>query len=238
MTDLDPMPPARSAFEGGSWRLERGIPIPIGVTVTARFVGGTLSGSIGGARYRAQYDWEPRSGRLRIAAARPADDANPLERDYLRLLTAVASARLEPTGGLVLSDALSDALLWFAPVATVGPDLAGRWSVVEVVHGDDPASRSGAPAHLTFESDGLVTGSVGVNRVRGQARTDGDALYLGPLATTRMTGEPEAMDAETAMLAALDRVARFRVDDARLTLLDGDGAPLVHLRRAPGPPPA
>lgn len=207
-----------------------------GAVITARFVGGTLSGSIDGAAYRAAYDWDHRTGRLDIAALPAGEGASALERDYRRLLGAVASARGESGGRLALSDGRGEGVLWFVAGATVAPEVVGRWAVAEVHRGDDrrPGPSAGGPtAHLTFESDGLVTGSAGVNRVRGQARTDGDALYLGPLVTTRMSGDAEAMDAERELLAALERVARFHVGGDGLTLLDGDGEPCVRLRRAP-----
>ena len=42
-------------IEGTAWRLVRGVDIPAGIEITARFVGGTVSGHAGINRYRADY---------------------------------------------------------------------------------------------------------------------------------------------------------------------------------------
>lgn len=227
-------PPA--ALERVTWRLDRGIALPPGTSVTARFAGGTLSGSIGGVPYRADYVQDAPGPGLRIAPGIPTTGAEATERDYRRLLAAVRSARLGSSDDLVLLDGRDDPVLWFGRAAAVGPDLAGRWVVETVRRGRDMvAPVSGGDPHLRFDPAGLVMGSVGVNRVRGPARTDADAVHLGPLVTTRMTGDPEAMDEEADLVSALERVARFRVAAERLTLLDADGEPLVGLRRALDP---
>ena len=234
--DATALPPA--TLERATWHLKRGLVLRPGAPVTARFAGGTLSGSIAGAPYRATYVLEARSARMRIAADAPGERADATERDYRRLLAAVQAARLEPAGSLVLLDGHGDVVLWFDLADPVGSDLAGRWVVDGVRRGGAiVAPVSGGSPHLWFDPAGQVIGSVGVNRVRGPARTDGDAVVLGPLVTTRMAGEPEAMDEEADLLGALERVARYRVGVDRLTLFDADGEPLVALQRAPDPPP-
>ncbi|MGK2852346.1 MAG: META domain-containing protein, partial [Candidatus Limnocylindrales bacterium] len=220
-----------------AWRLDRGVRLQAGVSVTARFVGGTLSGSIAGAPYRADYVLDAHGAGLRIAADAPGAGPDATLQAYRRLLAAVDSARLDAGGGLVLLDGHGDAVLWFSQADTVGPDLAGRWAVESVRRGSEMvAPVSGGNPHLWFDPAGQVMGSVGVNRVRGPARTDGDAVHLGPLVTTRMAGEPDAMDEEADLVSALERVARYRAVDDRLTLLDADAEPLVGLRRASDPP--
>lgn len=238
MTSDDSTAPPPAALERVTWRLERGIDIPSGVPITARFAGGTLSGSVAGVPYRAGYLLDAHGGGLRIATDVPLG-RDTVERDYRRLLAAVHAARLEAGGGLVLLDGRGDPVLWFRQADTVGPGLAGRWAVDVVRRGRAMvAPASGGNPHLWFDPAGQVMGSVGVNRVRGAARTDGDAVHLGPLVTTRMAGDPDAMDEEADLLSALERVARYRAVDDRLTLLDADGEPLVGLRRAPDPPSA
>jgi len=232
-------PPARppAELERAMWRLERGIARSPGASITARFAGGTLSGSIAGEPYRFEYVLEAPGVGLRIAADVPARGED-IEQDYRRLLAAVRAARLEPGDGLVLLDGHGDPVLWFSQADTVGPGLAGRWAVDAVRRGREMvAPVSGGNPHLRFDPAGQVMGSLGVNRVRGPARSDGDVVHLGPLVTTRMAGDPDAMDEEADLLSALERVARYRVADDRLTLLDADGEPLVGLQRAPDPPP-
>jgi len=68
---------------------------------------------------------------------------------------------------------------------------------------------------LTFEGDGQVFGSGGVNRLRGTWSIDGDSLTFGPLASTLMAGPQEAMDVEYAL---------HRLLGQPLTLHTADGA--------------
>ena len=85
----------QATFERTPWHLERGIAIPDGVTVTARFAGGTVAGQGPVNRYRAEYlprlrpflekygaevlvagfDAEPAGGRRRTA---PSCSASPM----------------------------------------------------------------------------------------------------------------------------------------------------------------
>lgn len=237
MTREDPTTPVPATFERATWRLERGIELTSDAPITARFAGGTLSGSIAGVPYRADYTLDAPGAALRIATDL-AGQADAVERDYRRLLAAVHAARLEPGGGLVLLDGSGDPVLWYGRAPAVGPGLAGRWAVDLVRRGDAMvAPVSGGNPHLWFDPAGQVMGSVGVNRVRGSVWTDGDSVHLGPMVTTRMAGEPDAMDEEADLVAALERVARYRALDDRLTLLDADGEPLVELRRTPDPSP-
>lgn len=234
--DSTALPP--TALERVTWRLERGIAIPPGASITARFAGGTLSGSVAGAPYRAAYLMDASGGGLRIAIDVPSD-APAVERDFHRLLASVHGGRLEAGRSLELLDGRGDVVLWFRRADAIGPGLAGRFAVTVVRRGPDMvAPATGGDPHLWFDPAGQVIGSVGVNRVRGPARTDGDAVHLGPLVTTRMAGEPDAMDEEADLLAALERVARYRVVDDGVVLLDADGGPLVGLRRTPDPPSA
>lgn len=226
-----------ASLERITWRLERGLDVPSGTSISARFAGGTLSGSVVGAPYRATYLADANGPGLRIATEVPSS-GDRVERDYHRLLAAVHAVRLEAGGVLVLLDGSGDPVLWFRRADAVGPGLAGRWAVEVVRRGQAMvAPATGGDPHLWFDAAGQVMGSVGVNRVRGPARTDGQAVHLGPLVTTRMAGDPDAMDEEADLLSALERVARYRAaDDGRLTLLDADGEPLVGLRRAAEPP--
>lgn len=236
MPSDDSSVPHPAALERVTWRLERGLDLPSSATISARFAGGTLTGSIAGVPYRATYLADAQGNGLRIATEVPLG-RGPIERDFHRLLAAVHAGRLEAGGVLVLLDGRGDPVLWFRQVDPIGPGLAGRWAVEVVRRGEAMvAPATGGDPHLWFDPAGQIIGSVGVNRVRGPARSDGDAVHLGPLVTTRMSGEPEAMDEEADLLSALDRVARYRADADRLTLLDADGEPLVGLRRAAEPP--
>lgn len=85
-------------------------------------------------------------------------------------------------------------------------ELTGRtWALVrlgdDVVPGDLPAR---SRPRLTFDGDGQVYGTGGVNRLRGTYALDGAGLRFGPLATTMMAGVAEHMAREAAFLAFLD----------------------------------
>lgn len=107
--------------------------------------------------------------------------------------------------------------------------LAGTWRVV------GPAAHwpHGAPT-LTFEGDGMVYGSSGVNRIRGTWTYEDDVLRLGPIVSTLVAGPPDAMDAE-------DALQRLLAGPLRVELTD-DGALVLHadddrsLRLEPTPP--
>ncbi len=223
-----------STLEGPTWHLERGVAIPPGTTISARFVGGTVSGHAGINRYRADYRLE--GGRLELGPAATTlmagdPDAMRAEHDYLQLLGAIDGYRLEGDR-LVLTDRGDVPILWFQPAPDVDESIVGTWEVRGVRIGDGVVSSATDPDRtITFTADGGVSGSAGVNRFSGTARLDGDRLTIGPLRTTRMAGSPEAMDAETAFLHALDEVVAVRLDGDDLTLLDADEGTQVRLVR-------
>ena len=228
-------------LEGTTWQLERGVAIPPGTTVSARFVGGTVSGHAGINRYRADYRLD--GDRLELGPAATtlmAGDPEVMaaEQDFLRLLGAVRGSRSEGDG-LALTDREAAPILWFRPAPAVDEAIVGTWEVRGVRIGDGVVSSATDPERtITFTADGQVSGSAGVNRFSGTARLDGDRLTIGPLRMTRMAGSPEAMDAESAFLRAFDEVVAVRLDGDDLTLLDADGGTQVRLVRrsaaAPG----
>ncbi len=85
----------------------------------------------------------------------------------------------------------------------------------------------------TFE-DGTVSGSTGCNQYSGPYSVDGDSLELGQLAQTQMACAPPADRIEQSYVAALGRVAGWRLDGEGLVLSDADDAEL--LRYAPATP--
>ena len=89
-------------------------------------------------------------------------------------------------------------------------------------------------ASLTF-ADGTVSGCGGINRFGGRADIEGDRIRVGPLASTRMAGAPEAMAAEDAFLRALDAARRWELVDGRLVLRDGAGEQVLALQPAGEP---
>jgi heat shock protein HslJ len=80
-----------------------------------------------------------------------------------------------------------------------------------------------ARPELTFEDDGQVFGTGGVNRFRGTYVLDGDRLTFGPLATTQMAGIPDHVARERAVLELLGGAPTVRVDGDVLVLVDAAG---------------
>ena len=221
-------------IEGTAWRLVRGVAIPDGVEITARFAGDTVSGRAGVNRYRADYRLhgdvlELGPAATTLMAGDPA--AMRAEHDYLQLLGTVDGQKVDGDT-LVLMDRGHQPILWFEAGPSVGDALSGRWDVRFVRRGEAMASPTADTApYLEFDAEGQVSGSGGVNRISGPVRADGDRVHLGPLATTRMAGPADAMDDEAALIDALESIASFRVDDDGLVLLDEDGEPRVQLAR-------
>jgi len=82
------------------------------------------------------------------------------------------------------------------------------------------------PPTATF-GGGTVAGSTGCNRYSASYALDGEALELGPIASTRMACPPPADAVEREYVAALERVAGWRLDGEQLVLLDEGGAELL-----------
>jgi putative lipoprotein len=88
-----------------------------------------------------------------------------------------------------------------------------------------------AQSTFAITADGAVSGSGGCNRLTGRARIDGQAVGIGPLATTRKACVPALMDQERKFLAALEATRAYRFDGAVLRFLDASGAELVRFTK-------
>jgi heat shock protein HslJ len=117
--------------------------------------------------------------------------------------------------------------------STTGPDpadLEGTWVVesfgaAEGLTDADPAVTS----VITLKAD-EATGSGGVNSFSGsyQASDDG-SISFGPLAATKMAGEPAAMEQESAFFAALEAARSFEFNEGKLVFGDMGNNTLVVL---------
>ena len=79
------------------------------------------------------------------------------------------------------------------------------------------------------ESD--VAGQGGCNRFGGRYTFDGNALKIGPLISTRMSCEPEVMDAEQAWFKMLENARAAEETPKTLILKNKAGAVIATLRR-------
>ena len=78
--------------------------------------------------------------------------------------------------------------------------------------------------HIILQPDAnRVNGSGGCNRMFGSYALRGDALTFSGVGSTKMACQ-DGMDVETSFLPALQRVARWRIADRQLELLDSAGA--------------
>jgi copper homeostasis protein (lipoprotein) len=169
------------------------------------------------------------------------DQANTLRQEFERLrkpdvrtlLLAVEGRVNVPTG---TSDATisptSTAKFW--PGESCGArgvthELEGsRWVLVRI--GEEPfMPREGRPEpYIVLQSSTKqVVGHAGCNRLGGAYRIEGSSLSFGELATTRMAC-PD-LDTEHAFLDALDNVARWKLEDNQLVLLNERNEPLLQL---------
>ncbi len=112
-----------------------------------------------------------------------------------------------------------------------------HWRLVNLGANGAPVAETQTEAFLSFgEPRGRVSGSGGCNRLAGAYRLSGDQLSFGPLAGTRMACV-NGMEVESALHAALERTAAFRIDGDRLELVDSAGAVLATFRAGDTPAP-
>jgi heat shock protein HslJ len=114
-------------------------------------------------------------------------------------------------------------------VGAADDPLVGKWRI-ERVRG--AASVDAAKTAFEVAADGQVSSTVGCNRIVGKPSLAGDRLPFGAMAATRMACPPPLDRLETAYMAALDAVRSYRVEGARLTLVDEAGQAAVVLARA------
>ncbi len=108
--------------------------------------------------------------------------------------------------------------------AVIAASPEGEWTL-QTLNGAPLLAASAINA--TFE-DGKITGYSGCNSYGGAYTVKGDGLQLGEIAITEMAClEDGVMEQEQAYMAALSNVAKFRLDNDRLELLDASGATLL-----------
>jgi heat shock protein HslJ len=86
-------------------------------------------------------------------------------------------------------------------------------------------------ATLAFGGDGTMGGLAGCNRMRGSYTQEGEALSLGPLATTMMLCPEAVMQLESGVTEALEASTRAVAHHLVLALLDEDNRLRATFRR-------
>lgn len=90
---------------------------------------------------------------------------------------------------------------------------------------------------ISLGPDDELTGSTGVNRIKGSYEANDEAIRISAGGMTRMAGAPGAMEQERRFLAALEGVHTFHIGEGRLELgTAGEGLVLVSTTpRSPAP---
>ncbi len=81
-------------------------------------------------------------------------------------------------------------------------------------------------------AEGKVSGNGGVNQYSGTYEVDGSKLRIGPLASTKMAGEPAVMEQEAAYLANLEAAGAYKVNGDTLTIKDSSANTVLEFRAA------
>ncbi len=239
-TEVDP---ESSTIEGPSWQLlaYRSDTALANVLTKSRptrfqFAGGRMSGNTGCNQLTGAYTLDGSIVTIGTGlAATQMGCPQPLmkqEKAIIQTLKSVATYRREGDR-MELLDAHGAALLQFElprPTALEGH----AWTLESYDNGQQTlvAPVKGNQISLTFEDRGRLGGSDGCNRYLSGFTLEGEVLRIGPIATTRMAcpaTDGRAAQA-SAYAAALGRVAGYRIEADRLTLLDAGGKPAARFR--------
>jgi heat shock protein HslJ len=98
------------------------------------------------------------------------------------------------------------------------------WTLIAPVDAPD-----GVAITLVF-SEGSASGYAGCNRYSCAYAAEGSSLSMGPVMTTRMACDDDAMHAEAEFLGRLADCVALELDDGSLALLDAHGSVLLDFR--------
>lgn len=198
--------------------------------MTATFDGTTVAGFSGVNQYSGPYTAED-GGTLEVGELASTMMAGPeplmsAEQAYLELLRGCDGWAVDG-GTLRLTTGGEESLVYEKAAEVELPGTA--WTVTDYNNGKGAVTTVVAGSRLTIEfgADGTVSGDGGVNRYHGPFTVEGDAVAIGPLATTKMAGDPELAAQEAMFLKALEASTRWGVVRGKLELRDGDGAAMV-----------
>jgi heat shock protein HslJ len=204
-------------------------PVPAGVTADATFAEGKVAGFSGCNTYTgpATIDGSRLAiGTLASTMMACVDPAMALESAYQKALP-LATSYTATAEKLTLFDKDGKEVI----VYEAGPasPIVGTWTVSGYNDGESAvvSPLSGTTLTATFTEDGKVSGSAGCNQYNGSYTLDGDAIAVGPLATTMMACPEPVMAQEQAYLAALESAAKVSVESGRPVLRTAEDAMAV-----------
>jgi heat shock protein HslJ len=220
---------------GTHWLLSDTEALPTdGVSVTAEFADGRMSGSSGCNTYSAPFTVDHPSLTIGpdIASTLMACDAGPAEVEiaYLEALPKVAEYQINGET-LTLRDADGETLLTYDAVDSASAIL-GMWTATSYYTGDAVQSVViGSTLTADFEGD-EVSGDSGCNTFGGPYTAAKNTIEMGPFRSTlRACADPEVQAQEQHYLAALELATTFRVTGDQLQLFrDGDGIAATFVR--------
>jgi len=226
------------------------VPIAAGSKVTLKFNNdGSIGGSGGINLYFGSYTQDGTTvtfgpiGCTEMAGPEPLMDQ---ESTYFRLLDSARSFHIAGST-LELSDAAGHTVLKFKSDTTgstngqAGKDPATvlpgtEWQLSS--YSDGNAVVSGTDIRtitLKFDNKGDIVGFSGVNTYFGGCNLDGNAISVGPLASTKMAGPPTLMELETVYLNLLGSVTGASISGDSLSLTDKDGSVVLVFEKKTGP---
>ena len=124
-----------------------------------------------------------------------------------------------------------------APVAPVNATYGLRgvtWLIEDV---KEAGSIDTGQTSLLIAEDGKVATTIGCNRMAGRATVEGEKLTFGPLAATRKACAPALMRQEQIYGAALAATRSYKIEDGRLSFLDGSGTVVANFAKGAEPNP-
>ena len=215
--------------EGDSKRLTAlpGYTVPAGNGApTARFEGGRVSGFSGCNRFTGGYTVDRDRltiGNLAGTMMACPEPAMAVEKAFLSALSGTLAANVADNR-LNLTPAAGGNALQFE--LEPKPSLAGvNWEVTGFNNGRQAVVGPLLGTQLTIAfKDGKVSGSGGCNSFHGPFKVDGNALSIGPLATTRKLCAAEGVMAqEREFIAALQTATTWAIDRGMLDVHRKDG---------------
>jgi heat shock protein HslJ len=213
-----------------------------GTEITALFgEDGQLSGSAGCNTYHTAYEigGNPAAASGSISIPGPVASTMMMcgepegimeqEQAYLAALESARTYEIEGAQ-LTIYDAQGTRALSFTALESVSL-LGPTWLVTRYNNGKGGYTSALLDTEITamFGEDGSLTGSAGCNNYTSSYEVEGDAISIGPAATTRkMCPEPQGiMEQETAYLAALEAAATYEIQGDTLELRNAEGTRMV-----------
>lgn len=231
---------AEAALAGPTWQLTgvadaNGVlsATPEGVTATATFADGRVSGSGGCNNYSAAYTLDGDSLTIMPGPMTMMACPEPQMTIEQQLMAALgATAAYEIAGGeLHLLNADGQVVATF--IVLEPTSLTGvTWVATMVNNGREAVVSVLAETTITavFDTEGRVGGSAGCNRYFAGYTVEGASIAIEPPASTRKMCAEEVMQQEQAYLAALPTAATFAIQGDELELRTADGALVASYR--------